>query len=441
MTQSTTPTDTAEDPTLAAAIRKVAWRLLPFLVLMYIISFIDRTNIGYAKTAYQADTGFSDAVFALGAGIFFIGYAAFELPSNLIMQRVGAKIWLARIMVTWGIFSALTFVAHNEYVFYLLRFLLGVAEAGFFPGVLLYLSRWFPNSFRARATAIFYFAIPIALAFGSIVSGALLGMDGVLGWAGWQWMFFIEGAIAVVVGVIAYYYITNEPHDATWLTHDEKAALIAELAREERAKLRAGSHAVRGRLRDLLTNPTILCYAAVFFFIQISVYGLIFYLPSIVESFLDGASSLKVGLVGSIPWLLSIVGCYLIAMWSDRTGSRRNLVIVSFALMGVALAASRYVHPVLCLLALTVAAAMYMGATPVFWTLPAEHLTRDTNAAGIAVITALGNTGGFVAPILKTKVEQSSGAIETGMVAMGISAAIAALIVWLTERRNTRTGS
>lgn len=425
----------AKSPELLSAVRKVSWRLLPFLVLMYIIAFIDRVNIGYAKSVLQADTGFSDAAFALGAGIFFIGYAAAELPSNLIMQKVGARAWMARIMISWGVLSILMMFAWNEAAFYTIRFLLGVAEAGFFPGVLLYMTYWFPDFFRARAVGIFYFAIPIALAFGSGISGLLLGMDGLQDLTGWQWMFLVQGGLAVLIGIWAYFYLTNTPDKAQWLTATQRTALTDELDREEASKSHS-SGSSSGKLGKLLTDPVVLIYALVFFCIQIAVYGVIFYLPSIVQDIMGDASQLAIGTVGAIPWLLSIVGCYMIARWADRSSKPRRLVIISFVLMGIGLATSLFLPPILTLIALTIAAATYMGATPVFWTIPSRYLSRSATAGGLAVITALGNIGGFVSPVLKTWVEETTGVQALGMATMGFFALVAALILWLVRRHD-----
>lgn len=235
---------------LGSAVRKATWRLLPFLALMLILAFLDRANIGFAKNAYQADTGISDAAYALGAGIFFIGYALFEVPSNLIMHRVGARLWLSRIMITWGIVSAAMMFAHTPTSLYVLRFLLGVCEAGFYPGVLLYLTYWFPAEQRARATGLFYLGVPLSLVFGSPLSGWLLTHHDMFGLMNWQWMFLVEGLAATVIGIVALFFLDSRPSEAKWLSSEEKQALTAILDAEEQSKLRGIQHTALGVLKD-----------------------------------------------------------------------------------------------------------------------------------------------------------------------------------------------
>lgn len=281
-----------------ALLAKISWRLLPFLLLMYIMAFLDRANVGFAKIAYQADTGISDAAFALGAGIFFLGYALLEVPSNLIMHKVGARIWMCSIMVSWGLISAAMMFAHNEMIFYVLRFALGVAEAGFFPGVILYLTYWFPAAHRAQATGFFYFGAPLAFILGSPVSGMLLELDGMGGLHGWQWMFMVEGLLAAAVGVWAYFYLTNHPKDAMWLTPQERALVADMIERGNQAK---GEHG--HNLLKALTQPRVLYLALIYLLIQASVYGVVFYLPTQVAGLLGTTVGLKVGLISAIPWL------------------------------------------------------------------------------------------------------------------------------------------
>ena len=266
----------APSPSLQATISKVTKRLLPFLLLMYVLAFLDRANVGFAKKAFQADTGISDAAFALGASIFFLSYALFEVPSNIIMHRVGAKIWMARIMVTWGLISAAMMFAHNETTFYTLRVLLGAAEAGFFPGVILYLTYWFPSFARGRAMGLFYFGAPLAFIFGSPLSGLLLDWHGLGGLHGWQWMFMVEGLLAVIVGVWAYFYLDNKPADAKWLTQAEKTELGRAIAAEDSHKTSHGPAHFLAAVR----NMKVLHFALIYFLIQMSVYGVVFYLPT-----------------------------------------------------------------------------------------------------------------------------------------------------------------
>jgi len=282
---------TADTAALPATIAKVIKRLLPFLLLMYVLAFLDRANVGFAKKAFQLDTGVSDAAFAFGASIFFLSYALLEVPSNLMMHRVGAKAWMARIMITWGLISAAMMYAHDNTSFYILRVALGAAEAGFFPGVILYLTYWIPSSARARTMGFFYFGAPLAFIFGGPLSGLLLEFDGAAGLKGWQWMFLVEGALAVVVGVWAYFYLDNKPQDAAWLSPAEKAAIAEAIAAEESVK---SSHGPSNVL-SAMTNPRVLYLALIYFVIQMSVYGVVFYLPTQVAGCWASKSGLRSG--------------------------------------------------------------------------------------------------------------------------------------------------
>ena len=269
---------------LEAINSKVMRRLLPFLLLMYVLAFLDRANIGFAQKALQHDTGLSNAAFAFGAGVFFIGYALFEVPSNLLLHRVGARAWMCRIMVTWGLVSASMCFAHTPTAFYTLRFLLGVAEAGFFPGVIYYLTHWFPQSARARAVGVFYFGAPLAFIFGSPLSGLLLELHGAAGLAGWQWLFLIEGGMATAVGVWAFWYLDNRPEDARWLDSAQRVALRGALDEDA---LNASAHGPRNLFAALL-DRRVLALSAIYLLIQMSVYGVIFYLPQQVAALLIG---------------------------------------------------------------------------------------------------------------------------------------------------------
>jgi len=411
---------------LLGGVQKARARLLPFMILMYIMAFLDRANIGFAKQAFQADTGISNAAFALGAGVFFVGYALFEVPSNILLARIGARLWLSRIMVTWGLVASAMMFAHDETTFYILRFLLGAAEAGFFPGIILYLTYWFPERARGQAIGIFYFAIPIALVLGSPISGALLDLDGVMGLHGWKCMFMVEGLLTVAVGVWAFFYLDDSLASAAWLQPEEKAAMRRALAEEDAAK---ASHSPVGAWRALL-DPRVAFFSGVFFLIQVAVYGLIFYLPSIVAQLLGEKVGLVVGLVAAIPWAISIVTAYYVTRWSDRTGKRRGVVVGLFAAMGVALGASLYLDGLWSLVAISIAACGYFAATPLFWTLPTAYLSTTAAAAGIALINSLGNLGGAVAPSLKTWVEQQFASDAAGMLVMGIVAVLSAMLLF-----------
>jgi MFS family permease len=432
----------AQTPTLIATIDKVTRRLLPFLLLMYVLAFLDRANVGFAKKAFQADTGISDAAFAFGASIFFLGYALFEVPSNLIMHRVGAKMWMARIMVSWGLISAAMMFAHDEITFYILRVLLGIAEAGFFPGVILYLTYWFPSFARGRAMGLFYFGAPLAFIFGSPLSGLLLEFQGLGGLHGWQWMFMVEGLLASVVGVWAYFYLDNKPNDARWLTAAEKAELGAALAAEETQKT---AHGPRGTLAAL-GNPRVLYFALIYFIIQMSVYGVVFYLPTQVASLLGTNVGLTVGFVTAVPWVCALVATYLLPRWSDRTGERRLFAAGILVVCAAGIAASvASASPALSLVALCFAAAGFISVQPIFWTLPTGYLGGVAAAGGIALINSLGSLGGFVAPNVKTWAEASFASSAAGLYVLAATTLLGAILVFALAAvgigRETRTAA
>jgi sugar phosphate permease len=407
-----------------ALLRKVSWRLLPFLLLMYIMAFLDRANVGFAKQAFQADTGISNAAFAFGAGVFFAGYALLEVPSNLIMHRVGARLWMCRIMVTWGLVSAAMVFAHDETTFYVLRFLLGVAEAGFFPGVILYLTYWFPSAARGKAMGFFYFGAPLAFIFGSPLSGLLLEMDGIMGTHGWQWLFAVEGLMASAVGIWAYFYLDNRPADATWLSAQERAQLQAVLDEEDSQKQSHGS------LLKVLLQPAVLYLCAIYLLIQASVYGVVFYLPSQVAGLLGTKVGLMVGLVSAVPWLCALLAAWKVPGIADRTGQRRTVAALTLVISGLGIAASvSFNSPLLGILALCFAASGFIAVQPVFWTFPGSFLAGSAAAGAIALINSFGALGGFIAPILKNWAEGAFQSPAAGLYLLAITTFIAAALV------------
>ena len=416
---------------LDSAIAKARTRLLPFLVLMYVLAFIDRANVGFAKNVLQADTGLSDAAFAFGAGIFFVGYAVFEVPSNLLMYRFGARVWMSRIMVTWGIVSACTALVHDATSFYLLRTLLGIAEAGFFPGIILFLSNWFPAKSRSQTMGVFYFGFPLALLLGSPVSGLLLDTGNPFGMQPWQWLFVVEGLAASVVGVVAYFYLTDRPAQAAWLDATQRDALDRALRNEDEHKLAHGPASVVGALRD----SRVLFCALIYFAVQMSVYGVVFYLPTRIAGLTGGHVGTKVGLLTAIPWIAAIVGTFCVTRLADRYGHHRTWAAAMLALAALGIAASALTSSVtVALAAFCVAAIGFVSVQPLFWTLPTGYLGGAAAAGGIALINSIGNLGGFVAPNLKGVAEHLAGSAQAGMLSLSAVGLIGAALL-LTFRR------
>lgn len=355
---------------LKQALGKMRLRILPFVALMFAMAIIDRSNIGFAKQAFQVDTGLSNAAFALGAGIFFIGYAIFEVPSNLIMHKVGARLWLSRIMVTWGIVSAAMMFAHDETSFYILRFLLGVAEAGLSPGVVLYLTYWFPQNQRGSAYGIYYFGVPLSLMVGGPVSGWLLESSP-FGLSGWQWMFVAEGLAATVIGVIAFFYLCDRPRDAKWLSADEKSAIEDALEQEH---LQKALHSP-STWRAALINPKVLYFTLIYFTIQVSVYGVLFYLPTRIAELLGTGIGLKVGVLTAIPWVATVCVLYAVTRYADRKGQQTRFAALMLALAAVGIACSTLSSSLtLVILAFCLAASGFITVQPLFWTLPTRYL-------------------------------------------------------------------
>jgi MFS family permease len=392
------------------AISKARRRLIPFLLLMYVISFLDRANIGFAKQAMQASVGISEQAFALAAGLFFISYALFELPSNLILHRVGAKVWMARIMVSWGVVSMATMFVTGKSSFYFLRLLLGAAEAGFFPGVILYLTYWFPKSVRGEILGLFYFGAPLAFIFGGPISGLLLQMHPHFGLQNWQWMFLVEGFAAVAVGLWAYWYLDNRPSDATWLPIEEKQALANVLNREQTEQRAHGP----AKLLSAFGDHRVLEFVLIYSLIQVSVYGVVFYLPSEVSAILEKPAGIEVGLVSAIPWVCALAAAFWVPRLADNWKRHRQLASITLLISGCASLSLPMIGSHMGLVALSIAISGLIAAQPLFWTLPTSYLAGRTAAGGLAMINALGSVGGFVAPNVKVWADECFGSQRAG---------------------------
>lgn len=417
-----------------ALYRKIFLRLVPFLFLCYIASYLDRVNVGFAKLQMMSDLQFSDTVYGIGAGIFFIGYFLFEVPSNLLLEKFGAKLWIARIMVTWGVISGAMMFANSTWSFYTLRFLLGIAEAGFFPGVILYLTYWFPAARRGRIVAAFMTGIAFAGIIGGPLSGWIMqAFDGVNGWAGWQWLFLLEAAPSVILGVLVLIYLDNNVQSARWLTDEEKRFIEADLARDNKSKAKMSLGAV-------FSNGKVWQMSGIYFCFIMGLYGISFWLPQLIKN--AGVQSLlNVGLVTAIPYGCAVVGMILISRNSDLTGERR-WHIAACALLGALglLISTQVVDNIpLSLAALSLATLGILTTLPLFWTLPTAFLGGTAAAAGIAIINSIGNLAGFVSPYLVGAIRDATQSTDAGMYVIAVSLCIgAACVLGLVPKALTR---
>ncbi|WP_321969037.1 MFS transporter [Paraburkholderia tropica] len=401
---------------------KVTRRLMPFLILLYFFAFLDRVNVGFAALTMNRDLGLTASLFGWGAGIFFIGYFLFEVPSNLALAKTGARIWLARIMITWGIVSACGALVKGPASFMTLRFVLGAAEAGFFPGVILYLTFWFPSRYRAQIIGLFMLANPVSTALGSIVSGFILRMDGLLGVAGWQWLFILEGMPSVVMGFITLRYLSDAPSKARWLDADERDWLDRQISSE--AAERARKHKLS--LGQTLMNPHVLL-GLIYFLIVTANNGLVLWQPQIMKAL--GLAEHWVGPVNAIPF---VVGAITMLVWgrlADRRGKYRiDLACAcTVAAVGLALAASS-TQPLMVIAGLVLAAVGGYGALPAFWALPTTFLSGTAAAAGIALANSIGNLGGFAGPYLIGYVRSTTSGYGYGLAMLAVAALLAGLI-------------
>ncbi|HSC09129.1 MAG TPA: MFS transporter [Steroidobacteraceae bacterium] len=412
---------------------KVTRRLIPFLLVLYIVAWLDRVNVGFAALQMNEDLRFSPAVYGLGAGLFFIGYALFEVPSNLVLARVGARRWIARIMVTWGLLSAGMMFVHSVTSFYVLRFLLGVAEAGFFPGIIYYLSTWYPAAQRARAVSWFMVAIPLTIVIGGPLAGYLLDMNGIGGLRGWQWLFLIEGLPAVVLGVVVFFYLTDRPEEAHWLRPEERTWLSGAIASEQ-----ARAHARHGLgLGRALLHPIVWILGFINFAFQSGSYGLTLWIPQIIKG-LAGFTDFEVGMISAIPYFVAAVGMVLIGAHSDRTGERLVHIAGSLLVGAIGFTASAYLtSPVPAMIALTIAAVGDLGGRGPFWALPGSFLAGSASAGGIALINTFGALGGFVGPSLVGFVKNATGSFQGGLLLLASLLFTSAIVTFFLRRAAT----
>lgn len=417
-----------------AAIKKIARRLLPFAFLLYFLSLIDRVNLSFAALTMNKDLGFTPYAYGVGAAIFFVGYIGFEIPSNLILERIGARIWISRIMISWGIVSAAMALIVGTKTFYVVRFLLGVAEAGLFPGMITYLTYWFPATYRARVNGALMLAIPVSGAIGAPVATSLLRLNGVWSLTGWQWLFILEGLPTVIVGFFVLKYLTDRPAHATWIAPEEKEWLETTLKRE-RDEIETVHR--RFSLWRGLADPRVLALCAVYFGIGTTSYGTSYFLPQIIKGW--GLSNSSVGWVAGFPPLISTIGMIIWVYWADRSGSRPTSLVAAFLLATLGLVLLGFFSTSgWSVIAMVMVAVGIDSARPLFWTLPPTFLSRVAAAGAIALISCFGNLGGIVGPVMIGWVKTVSNHFAGGLFFLAIWTLLAAAILIVIGARFAR---
>jgi MFS transporter, ACS family, tartrate transporter len=410
-------------------IARVGWRLIPLIVVSYLVAAIDRTNVAFAALTMNDDLVFSTYIYGWGAGIFFLGYALFEVPSNLVLVRTGARLWIARIMITWGLLAAMMAAVSGPVSFLTLRFLLGVAEAGFFPGIVVYLTYWFPAGYRARVIGGLFVAVPASNAIAALMSSALLNLNGVLGLKGWQWVFVGEALPAIGLGLLVLRLLTDRPRLAGWLRPDQRDWLEAQLE-TERTEVERG-----GRVSSLqaLTDPRVLTLALVWMLNLIPAYGITFFMPQIIHTL--GLSNSMTGVVTALPYVIGVVGPLAVGYSSDRLRERRWHYIAAAALAAVSLGIAGLVTgSYWVVLALAVAAFGTYGTKPCFWSIPPQFLTGVGAAAGIALINSIGSLGGYLGPFVVGWTSDSTHGFQAGLYFLSTCALASALLAFLGTR-------
>ena len=421
---------TVPTSTESAVVAKLTRHLLPFLFLLYIVAYLDRINVGFAKLQMSAQLHFSEQVYGFAAGIFFAGYFFFQVPSNLMLKRVGARRWIALLMVVWGAISSCMMLVTTARSFYTLRFLLGLAEAGFFPGIILYLRSWFPASARARAVALFMTAAALSGVVGGVVSGAILNLEHTGGLSGWQWLFLLEGLPAIFLGVVVFFRLPDHPSDAAWLTEEDKAWLAQTLDEEHTSH---PANVTQTKWRDVFLNPRVLLLALAYFCLNTSTYGVSLWLPSMVKS-LSSAGNFKIGVLSALPYIVAAIGMVAVGRHSDHTGERRWHVAVSaFVAAAAFLLAAYSTSTVFVVASLSLAALGMFSMLGPFWAMPTTLLTTATASVGIAFINSLGTLGGFAGPYILGLTRTTSGNFKSGLLVLAISMTLCAAFALLVR--------
>jgi ACS family tartrate transporter-like MFS transporter len=417
-----------------ALVRKMAWRVLPFLLVSYLICIIDRLNVGLAALTMNAELGFTATMYGWGAGLFFFGYFLGEVPSNLILSKVGARIWFARIMVTWGIFAIAMGFISGQYSFFAIRFLLGVAEAGFFPGVIYYLTLWFPAEYRGRIFGLFLIISPLNNTIAAPLGGFILKyFNGAMGIPGWRWLFIVEGMPTLLLAYLCLRFVIDRPDNATWLSEAEKAHLRAKLQREAESR----TETKHLSLWQTLGNPKVLLFSVVYTSLAIGIYGLSLWMPQLIKG-MGVKDSFEIGLIMAVPYLIATFCMVAWSRHSDKTGERVFHCAGALALAAVGMVSSAFIgSPVLAMAALTFAAIGMYCSQPCFWAMPTSYLTGVAAAGGIAFINSVGNLGGFVGPFMVGWLKDNAGGFQAGLIFLGACLLTGSIVATVVGRSVT----
>ncbi|MGE8145884.1 MFS transporter [Pseudomonas frederiksbergensis] len=418
-----------EPTVLARAAAKVKRHVLPLFVVMFIVNYIDRVNIGFVRSHMETDLGIGAAAYGLGAGLFFVGYALFEVPSNMLLQRYGARVWLTRIMFTWGAAAMAMAFVKGETSFYVLRFILGAAEAGFFPGIIYYFTQWLPASERGKTMAVFLSGSAIASVISGPVSGALLNVNG-LNLHGWQWMFLIEGFASIVLCGFVWFWLQSHPREAKWLSDEERGALINAIAEEQ--QIREAAKGPKPSMFKLLADRQIALFCFIYFSIALTIYGATFWLPSMIKK-MGNLGDFQVGLFNSVPWIISIVAMYGFAAMASKWKFQQAWVALTLVIAAIGMFMSTTGGPVFAFVAICFAAIGFKAASALFWPIPQSYLDARIAAAVIALVNSIGNLGGFVAPTAFGFLEQSTGSIEGGLYGLAATSLVAAVVIFFAR--------